>query len=333
MSTLILAIESSCDDTAFAVINEAYEICYEKTASHIEILQYFGGVVPESVSREHLQALWPMLEDLKKHINLKDLTGIAFTQGPGLAGSLLVGSSLAHSLSVLLRIPLLPVHHIVGHFCAYLLETKKPLDHDALALIVSGGHTQILKVSPQLTVEILGQSRDDAVGEVFDKVAKHLGLGYPGGPMISKLAEQGAPTYALTMPMVHKKTLDMSFSGLKSQTIRAWTEHPSKKEDLCKSFEETITETLLKKVSLALESHEVKTGVLAGGVAANKVLREKLQTLFQEKKKTLIIPASRWCTDNAAMIAAAALYHYHDLKKPHGGKIDFIKSQWSIEDL
>lgn len=332
--TLFLAIESSCDDTSIAVVNEHYDVIWEKTFSHTQILQKYSGVVPESVSREHLKAIYPLITALKEDLDLKTLDAIAYTHGPGLAGSLLVGSTLAHSLSLLLNKPLLPIHHLKGHFYAYLLETKKEIGQ-ALGLIVSGGHTQILQVSQQGSFKILGQTRDDAVGEVFDKVAKHTKLGYPGGPKVSQMAQKGQLTYTLTKPMLKNKTLEMSFSGLKSQTIRAWDQSPHSLEDLCYSFEQTITQTLVKKVALAIENYSGAYFILAGGVAANKTLRQKLTELLDKKNIQLIVPNPRWCTDNAAMIGACAiyLYHYHKDKNLHNlEKKSFIKSTWSIQE-
>lgn len=329
----ILAIESSCDDTSLALVDSNYNVLWEKTASHLAILQKYGGVVPESVSREHLKAISPLLKDLQDFTALSAIDAICYTQGPGLAGSLLVGSTLAHSLALTLNKPLLPIHHLKGHFFSYLLQTKKPLE-DCLSLIVSGGHTQILHVSKSGQFTILGQTRDDAVGEVFDKVAKHLNLGYPGGPKISQLAKDGKHTYKLTQPMIHSGDLSMSFSGLKSQTLRAWDDNPGNINDLCFSFEQTITQTLVKKIEFAIKHHDlpIKHFVLAGGVAANRTLRDKLLSVLNKNKIELIVPDPKWCTDNAAMIAAAAhfLYFHLDTPTPITDR-EFIKSNWSIE--
>ena len=331
----ILAIESSCDDTSMALVNSDYEVLWEKTASHLAVLQKYGGVVPESVSREHLKAIHPLLKDLQNTSDLNSIDAICYTQGPGLAGSLLVGSTIAHSLSLTLNKPLLPIHHLKGHFFSYLLETKKPLGN-CMSLIVSGGHTQILQVSHLGQFKILGQTRDDAVGEVFDKVAKHLNLGYPGGPKVSKLAAKGenTETYQLTQPMIHSGNLDMSFSGLKSQTLRAWDNNPTNINNLCFSFEQAITNTLAHKVQFAIKNREIdiKHFVLAGGVAANQTLRNKLSTLLNRENIQLIVPHPKWCTDNAAMIAAAGHFlYFHQNTFLDNVKKDFIKSNWSIE--
>lgn len=336
----LLALESSCDDTSLCVLNENYEILYEQTLSHIEISQVYSGVVPESVSREHLKALIPLMEGLLKHDLFKEIKAIAYTAGPGLAGSLLVGSSFAHSLSLILNLPLIPIHHLKGHYYAYLLERKKLFEKKALSLIVSGGHTMLLEITPEQQFTILGQTRDDAAGEVFDKVAKHLKLGYPGGPKISQLAQKGQPTYPLTQPMIREKNLEMSFSGLKSQTIRAWENSPDKIEDLCHSFEQTITETLMKKVRWAFEKNEASHFVLAGGVAANRTLREKISKVCEKFNAEFIAPSPKYCTDNAAMIAASAIGQFFgpkqskkdlDLEKDDTEQEFFVRPRWSIE--
>ena len=334
----LLALESSCDDTSVAIVDEHYNVLFEKTFSHLEILQIYSGVVPESVSREHLKALVPLMDFLLDEPSFKHIKAIAYTAGPGLAGSLLVGSSFAHSLSLLLDLPLIEIHHLKGHYCAYLLERKSAFNKKALSLIVSGGHTLLLEVETNHQFKILGQTRDDAAGEVFDKIAKHLHLGYPGGPKISSLAQTGSMNYSLTRPMIKEKTLEMSFSGLKSQTIRAWEENPGRIEDLCFSFEQTITETLAKKVHWAFEQTRAPYFVLAGGVAANKTLREKIKKICARHNAQFIAPAPRWCTDNAAMIGACGVYEFfHRTKRQHNTLAEknsdsFIKAKWSIEE-
>ncbi|MED4404254.1 tRNA (adenosine(37)-N6)-threonylcarbamoyltransferase complex transferase subunit TsaD [Metabacillus fastidiosus] len=312
----ILAIETSCDETACAIVKNGKEIIANVVSSQIESHKRFGGVVPEIASRHHVEQLTVVLEEAmeKSALSFEDLDAIAVTEGPGLVGALLVGVNAAKALAFAQGLPLVGVHHIAGHIYANQLiaELKFPL----LALVVSGGHTELVYMKEHASFEVIGETLDDAAGEAYDKVARTLGLPYPGGPHIDRLAHEGEPSISLPRAWLEEGSYNFSFSGLKSAVIN--TLHNAKQkgeeinpQDLAASFQESVIEVLVTKTMRAAEQYNVKQVLLAGGVAANKGLRSALQTAFSEKKDIeLIIPPLSLCTDNAAMIAAAGSVMY-----------------------
>lgn len=323
---IILGIETSCDETAAAVIRNGREILSNVVASQIESHKRFGGVVPEIASRHHVEAITLVVEEAleKAEISWDDLDGIAVTEGPGLVGALLIGVNAAKALAFAHGIPLINVHHIAGHIYAnrILTEFSFPL----LALVVSGGHTELVLMKEHGAFDVIGETRDDAAGEAYDKVARTLKLPYPGGPHIDRLAHEGQPTVKLPRAWLEEDSYDFSFSGLKSAVINTLHNANQKgeviaPEDLACSFQESVIDVLVTKTVKAAEEFQVKQVLLAGGVAANKGLRTKLEEAFIDKKEVeLIIPPLYLCTDNAAMIAAA-------------GSIAFEKGKRAAMDL
>ncbi|MEM7174029.1 MAG: tRNA (adenosine(37)-N6)-threonylcarbamoyltransferase complex transferase subunit TsaD [Bacteroidota bacterium] len=312
MQKIILAIESSCDETSIAIIKG------NKLLSHVitnqKIHADYGGVVPELASRYHQKNIVNILQQAlqKANLTLNQLHAIAFTQGPGLLGSLLVGSCFAKGLAYSLSLPLIAVHHIKAHVLANFIEDPKP-NFPFLALIVSGGHTQLIHVKDYFDMTLLGQTKDDAIGEAFDKIAKTIHLPYPGGIWIDRYAQQGNPQ-TFTFPTTKVPGLDFSFSGIKtafSQFIQK-NNTPSfiqeNRYDICASIQEALINILINKVDKALEITSVDQVVLGGGVAANSALRKKMYTMGQEKGFQLFVPRQKYCTDNAAMIAITAYY-------------------------
>lgn len=310
----ILAIETSCDETSVAIVKNGSEVLVNLISSQIEIHKLFGGVVPEVASRKHVEVINILLEKALDEANLEknEITAIAVTYGPGLIGSLLVGIAAAKTLSFLLGIPLIGVHHISGHI--YANHLIKPLEFPLIALVVSGGHTELIYMKDHLDYELLGQTRDDAVGEAFDKVARVLNLPYPGGPQIDRLAEKGISNIPLPRAVMDNK-YDFSFSGLKSAVINVihnaeQKNETIKSEDMAASFQEAVIDVLVNKTLLALKEKKVSNLIVAGGVAANSGLRK---TLGEECKKInvkLSIPPIELCTDNAAMIGSAGYFYY-----------------------
>ncbi len=321
----ILAIESSCDDTSASVIKNR-EILSNVVATQ-DVHKAYGGVVPELASRAHQQNIVPVVHQAleKANITKESLNAIAFTQGPGLMGSLLVGSSFANSLAMALNIPLIAVNHMQGHILAHFIDDGK--DHPKfpfLCLTVSGGHTQIVKVEDHFSMSILGETLDDAVGEAYDKTAKMLGLDYPGGPILDKLAQKGNPkAFKLTKPKVGE--LEFSFSGLKTNILqliqREERKNPNFKkeqlENICASVQYTIIGILMDKIQIASQKTGINQIAIAGGVSANSALREQLKKREKTHNWKVFIPKFEYCTDNAAMIAIAA--HFKFLRK------DFVK--------
>ncbi len=326
----ILGIESSCDDTSVALIeiNEKnLTVLAEKTASQIEVHAKYGGVIPEVAGRKHAEFIVPVIEEVLKNQEKPD--AVAVTYGPGLITGLLVGVEAAKTLSYSWNIPLIPVNHIEGHF--YSPEISKtqpkriPIQYPALALIVSGGHTELALSKKEGAYEKIGGTRDDAVGECFDKVAKLLGIPYPGGPKISKLAESGdGKKITFPRPMQGSHDLDMSFSGLKTAVLYWLKDHPMDMdnpkyknkegvfsiEDVCASVETAITDVLISKTTAAIKKHKPKTLILAGGVSANKKIRGELEILAQKLHISFRLPEISYTTDNAAMIAVAGYHRY-----------------------
>ena len=302
----ILAFESSCDETAVAIYG-AEGLLAHTLHSQIQLHAQYGGVVPELASRDHIGRLLPLTREVLKAAGLKpaDLGGVAYTAGPGLIGALMVGAACAAGLAAALELPLIAVHHMEGHLLAPLLEDPAPA-FPFVALLVSGGHTLLVDVLGVGRYRLLGESLDDAVGEAFDKTAKLLGMPYPGGPELARLAEQGVPgRYKFPRPMTDRPGLDFSFSGLKTAVLTAIPKEldAQAKADLARGFEEAVTETLAIKCTRALDATGHKTLVVAGGVGANLRLRARLQGLLTQRGGAVFFPRRAFCTDNAAMIA------------------------------
>ena len=308
---IILGIETSCDETSICVLKDGKKVMSNIVSSQIDIHKEFGGVVPEIASRHHIKNISYVLDEALEEakITLNDIDAIAVTYGPGLVGALLVGVSFAKSLAYILGVPLIPVHHIHGHIAANYL-TDSTLKPPFIALVVSGGHSHIIEVRDYTDFKIIGKTRDDAVGEAFDKVARVLGLGYPGGPKVSALAEKGQDTYSL--PITKFENLDFSFSGIKTAVLNLANKEKDnlRKEDIAKSFENNVCNILVDNTIKAMKIAGIKDVALAGGVAANSRLRECL--LEKTKKNGFVahIPKLEYCTDNAAMIAMAGYYNY-----------------------
>lgn len=317
----VLGIETSCDETAAAIVKNGREIVANVVASQMESHQRFGGVVPEIASRHHVEQITLVLEETMKQANMdiSQLDAIAVTEGPGLVGALLIGVNAAKALAFAHRIPLVGVHHIAGHIYANQLvqEMKFPL----LALVVSGGHTELIYMKEHGIFEVIGETRDDAAGEAYDKVARALQLPYPGGPHIDRLAKQGKPLIDLPRAWLEEGSYDFSFSGLKSAVIN--TLHNAKQrgemirpEDMAASFQASVVEVLVRKTIEAAMHYSVKQILLAGGVAANEGLRTQLQKQMNQLPEVeLVIPPLSLCTDNAAMIAAAGTVLFQQGKR------------------
>lgn len=316
--SLILAIESSCDDTSVAVVKNGRRVRSNVLASQLDVHARYGGVIPELAARTHLEAVHPTLEAALQQAGctLDDVSAVAATFGPGLLGSLLVGVSVAKTLAWWWNKPLIAVNHLQGHIASTYLEST--LEPPFLCLLVSGGHTQFWGVDAYNQQRLLGETLDDAVGEVYDKVARELGLGYPGGPLLDALAQQGDPTrYRLPIAKT-KAAYDTSFSGLKTASLRLKTQllaeaegeelSPQVLKDVCASFQATAVRTLLAKLQACSEAHGYTQWAIAGGVSANSELRQQATALAERLGISLFLPQRGFCTDNAAMIASAAYY-------------------------
>ena len=310
----ILGIESSCDETSASIVKNGTEEISTVISSQIDIHKDFGGVVPEIASRHHVKNVTMVLEECleKANMTMDDIDAIAITYGPGLIGSLLIGLEAAKTLSFVHNKPLIPVHHIAGHIYANNLE--KRLQFPLIALVVSGGHTDLVYMENDYTFKRIGSTLDDAVGECYDKVAKVLGLEYPGGPKVDKLAKLGQDTYDLPLPL-DDNTYNFSFSGIKSKIVNLVHNelqrgNEIRVNDMCNSFQERVVKVLVKKTKKAIREYNVKNLVLAGGVAANSYLREKLTEMANEENINFSYPSINYCTDNATMIGSAAYYAY-----------------------
>lgn len=312
---LTLGIESSCDETSVSVVKNGREILSNIIDTQIPIHEKYGGVVPEIASRNHIEAISRVTKKALEEANVKfdDIDTITPTYGPGLVGALLVGLSYAKALSFAINKPLVGVNHIQGHIAANYItypELKPPF----LCVMTSGGNTQLVHVKNYTEFEVLGKTRDDAIGEAFDKVARVVGLGYPGGPKVDKLAKDGNPN-AIELPKTHFDNLDFSFSGIKTAVINLHHKNPDvNKADLCASFEKTVTEILLENAKKALEQTGLKTIALAGGVSANSYIRNEFLKLEKQGIK-VYMPDLKLCTDNAAMIASAGYYNFIEGKR------------------
>ena len=306
----ILGIESSCDETSVAVVKNGREVLSNVISSQIPIHEKFGGVVPEIASRNHVEAISNVTKKALKEagIGLDQIDAIACTYGPGLVGALLVGVSYAKALSYACKKPLIGVNHIEGHIAANYI-TNKELKPPFLCTIVSGGHTHLVHIKDYRKFEILGKTRDDAIGEAFDKVARVIGLGYPGGPKIDKLAKEG--TACIPLPETHFENLDFSFSGIKTAVINLHHKNPDvNKADLAASFEKAVTNVLVENTLKAANELNINTIALAGGVSANSYIREQFLNLEKTNNMKIYYPELILCTDNAAMIASAGYYNY-----------------------
>ncbi len=312
----ILGIESSCDETSIAIIRDG-ELLSNVVATQIEQHQQFGGVMPELASRLHCENVLFVLDEAlrKANISLDEIDAFAFTRGPGLIGALHIGMQVAKTLAMLYNKPLIPVHHLAAHI--YANEYVKPLQFPLLSIVVSGGNTEFVYMKESMDFEIIGETKDDAIGECFDKVARTVGLPYPGGIPIDKLSKEGKHSYKLPFPL-HDDSLDFSYSGLKTAVINLVHNEEQKGNkinvpDLCKSFQDVAVGMIMDRLDKALERYEIKQVVLAGGVSANSYLREQMHNRLDNSGVDLIVPPI-WCTtDNAAMIARLAT-HLYDMK-------------------
>jgi N6-L-threonylcarbamoyladenine synthase len=331
----ILGIESSCDETAAAVVVNGRKLLSSVVASQVDLHAQYGGVFPEMASRQHVLSIYPVVDKALKdaHLGISDIDAIAVTQGPGLAGSLVVGVSMAKGLSQATGIPLLGINHLEGHVYSSWLyddeETPVP-EFPILALLVSGGHTELDLIKDHLDYQRLGGTLDDAAGEAFDKVARLLDLGYPGGPKIQKAAEQGNPTAIHFPRALLDNSWDFSFSGLKTAVLRVVNEYhqnkiPLPKEDIAASFQAAVVDVLVTKAVRAIEVTGAKTLLLAGGVSANRALRE---TILAKSPVPVFIPPMKFCTDNAAMIGAAGYFRYLQ-ESPTIMSLD-VKPSWRL---
>lgn len=307
---ICLAIESSCDETSVAIVKNGRDVLSNIIATQIDIHKKYGGVVPEIASRNHVENITYVVKEAieKAGIKLEDVDIIGCTYGPGLVGALLVGLSTAKAMAYALNKPLVGVHHIEGHIAANYI-THKELTPPYLCLVVSGGHSHLVYVEDYTKFNVLGKTRDDAVGEAFDKVSRAVGLGYPGGPIIDKMAKEGKPTYKL--PRTHFENLDFSFSGVKTAVLNLINKEKALNvNDLCASFEEAVTDVLIENVLRAVDELHVSKVAIAGGVSANSYLRDRMQKIGSMHNLKIYYPELILCTDNAAMIGAAAYYNF-----------------------
>ena len=310
----VLAFESSCDETSVAIVKNGHDVISNIVLTQMDTHAEYGGVVPEIASRMHIENITIVIEEAlnKAGMTIEDIDCIAVTYAPGLIGSLLIGLQAAKTLSFIYNKPLVPVHHIAGHIYANNLE--KPMEFPLMALVVSGGHTELILMKEDYDFNVIGGTLDDAVGEAYDKVARVLGLPYPGGPKVDKLAHTGKDTYNLPIPL-DDDSYNFSFSGIKSAVINLKHNEEQKgneviKENLACSFQNRVVEILTKKTIKAMEEYNCKNLIIAGGVSANKGIREEFTKICNEKGIDLTIPKLEYCTDNAAMIGAAGYYAY-----------------------
>jgi len=338
---LVLGVESSCDETGLALYDTTRGLLSHALHSQVAMHEEYGGVVPELASRDHIRRAIPLLEQVlaKAGAKLADVDAIAYTQGPGLAGALLVGSSIACSLGLAADKPVLGVHHLEGHLLSPLLASDPP-EFPFVALLVSGGHTQLMRVDGVGQYTLLGETLDDAAGEAFDKSAKLLGLGYPGGPAISRMAEFGDPlAYELPRPMLHSKDLNFSFSGLKTAVLTVVKNHTANiceqdKANIARGFVDAIVDVLTAKCLKALKQTGLKRLVIAGGVGANRQLRAALDEAAQRKKFRVYYPELEFCTDNGAMIAFAGAMRLRI--NPQAAQRDYsfnVRPRWPLDDI
>jgi N6-L-threonylcarbamoyladenine synthase len=335
---LVLGIESSCDETGLALYDTGRGLLAHAVHSQIDLHEAYGGVVPELASRDHIRRVVPLLRKVlaEAGTGLEAVDAIAYTAGPGLAGALLVGAGFAESLALALKVPALPVHHLEGHLLSPLLSADPPR-FPFVALLVSGGHTQLMRVSGVGQYELLGETLDDAAGEAFDKTAKLLGLGYPGGPQLASLAERGqAGRFALPRPMLHSGDLDFSFSGLKTAVLtqaRKLELTEAEKADLCAEFQAAIVEVLAAKALAALKATGLKQLVVAGGVGANRALRAVLDAGTRAAGARVFYPEMELCTDNGAMIAFAGAQRLTFAAAPKQAGSFGVRPRWALQEV
>jgi len=334
-SLTVLGIETSCDETAVAIYHTERGLLANHIHSQIDVHQVYGGVVPELASRDHIRKILPIIEASIKEaaIPKKDITGIAYTKGPGLIGALMVGATVAHALAFAWNIPVLGVHHMEAHLMAVMLEEKTP-EYPFLALIVSGGHTMLVQVNAFGHYHLLGETLDDAAGEAFDKTGTLLGLPYPGGPKLAKLAEQGdSSRFQFPRPMINRPGLDFSFSGLKTFALNCVNQHAQDDQtraDIACAFEDAVVDTLRIKCQRALKQTHLQHLVVAGGVSANKKLRRTLQKVMQAEGVDVFFPRSEFCTDNAAMVAYTGSVRF--ARGEQSGLAIEVKPRWAITE-
>ena len=331
---LILGIETSCDETGVALYDGgAGRLLAHAVHSQVAMHEAYGGVVPELASRDHIRRLAPLTRRVLDSSNKKfsELNGIGYTEGPGLAGALLVGASFAHGLAASLRIPTIGIHHLEGHLLSPLLSADPPA-FPFVALLVSGGHTQLMRVEGVGRYALLGETQDDAAGEAFDKTAKLLGLGYPGGPALSRLAETGAPgRHRLPRPMIDSADLDFSFSGLKTAVLTTLKKHNPDHADLARAFVEAVVDVLVAKCVRALETSGLSRLVVAGGVGANRQLRAALNEAAAREGFDVFYPELELCTDNGAMIALAAALRFKEADAATAfSRIFNVRPRWDL---
>ncbi len=336
--TKILGIESSCDETGIAIYDEKQGIIAHQLYSQVALHSEYGGVVPELASRDHVRKMIPLVDAALKEASIthQELSAIAYTQGPGLIGALLVGASIGQSLSYAWNLPSIGVHHLEGHLLAPMLEENKP-EYPFLALLVSGGHTMLVDVKGLGEYKIIGESIDDAAGEAFDKTAKIMGLDYPGGPILAKLADKGKDeSLRFPRPMTDRPGLDFSFSGLKTfaaNKIAASDGSEQSKADIAKAFQDAVVDTLAIKCKRALKQTGSKSLVVSGGVSANLALRQKLAELMKSIGGQVFYPKHEYCTDNGAMIAYAGYCHFVKDKPQAAGSYPIkVYPRWPMDE-
>jgi|TARA_B110000208_G_scaffold41095_1_gene54428 N6-L-threonylcarbamoyladenine synthase len=335
---LVLGLESSCDETGVALYDTEHGLLAHALHTQVAMHADFGGVVPELASRDHIRRAIPLTEQVLQSANktLADIEGIAYTQGPGLSGALLVGTSIAQSLAFSLNVPSIGVHHLEGHLLAPLLEENPP-EFPFVALLVSGGHSQLMRVDGIGQYQLLGDTLDDAAGEAFDKTAKLLGLGYPGGPALAKIALQGKANYKLPRPMLHSKDLNFSFSGLKTAVLtlvnRIQPLNEQMQADVAWEFQEAVTEILTAKCMTALRETGLDNLIVSGGVGANQRLRESLNKATKRKLCKVSYPRLEFCTDNGAMIAFAGAKRLEALKAEKQDYSFSVRPRWDLAEL
>ncbi|MCY1512268.1 tRNA N6-adenosine threonylcarbamoyltransferase [compost metagenome] len=337
---LVLGLETSCDETGVALYDSERGLLADALFSQIDLHRVYGGVVPELASRDHVKRMLPLLRQVLEEADRKpeDIDGIAYTAGPGLVGALLVGASCAQALAFAWGVPALGVHHMEGHLLAPMLEEQPP-QFPFVALLVSGGHTQLVRVDGIGRYALLGESVDDAAGEAFDKTAKLIGLGYPGGPEIARLAQSGTPgRFTFPRPMTDRPGLDFSFSGLKTFALNTWQQRRDAGDDgeqtrcdIALAFEQAVVETLTIKCRRALKQTGLKRLVIAGGVSANQSLRQSLGKMLGEFKGDVFYARPRFCTDNGAMIAYAGCQRL--LAGQQDGPAITVQARWPMEQL
>lgn len=335
---IVLGIETSCDETGIALYHSQQGLLDHRLYSQVAMHREYGGVVPELASRDHIRKMLPLIKQTLEECRLttQDIQGIAYTAGPGLIGALLAGAATAKGLAWAWHIPAIGVHHMEGHLLAPMLESDPP-KFPFLALLVSGGHTLLVNVTDIGRYDILGESLDDAAGEAFDKTAKMLGLGYPGGPQLSRLAEQGTARFHFPRPMTDRPGLDFSFSGLKTftlntlNTLQATKQHQQDKADVAFAFQQAVADTLAIKCRRALQQTGMKRLVVAGGVSANQTIRNTLRVMADKENAQIFFPRLEFCTDNGAMIAYAGCCRL--LAGQREGLEIHARARWPISEL